>query len=311
MGTEITGIVITLFIECLIFALVSPNFLRPNNIFAVLRMISITGIVAVGMTMVLIAGYFDLSVGSTLGLSGILAGYLIVKVGVPLPLAIAASLSTGALIGLGIGLLVTRLQINAFIVTLGFLSVARGLVYVISPGANINVRSPVILFLGQGQIGHIIPIQVVIMILLVIIGEFFMRRTVTGRYIYATGGNSWAAKLTGIKINRITILVFIITGLLAAFAGIVYIGKLGTAEVIAGSGLELEIIAAVIIGGTSLKGGKGSVVGSLIGAAIVGVLKNGFVLIGMPIAGQTIGTGVIIILAVTIDSIRSGKRSIG
>lgn len=147
------------------------------------------------------------------------------------------------------------------------------------------------------------------MLVIVVIGVLFLRYSVTGRYIYSVGGNERAARLSGINVERIRMLVFILTSSLTAFAGIITIGKLGSAEVIAGTGSEIDIIAAVIIGGTSLSGGKGSIVGSIIGAAIIGVLRNGFVLLGLPIAAQIIGIELVIILSVIIDNIRT-KREI-
>jgi ribose transport system permease protein len=300
---EILGIIITLIIECIILTVLSPYFLTAKNILNVLRSISINAIVAVGMTMVLISGGLDLSVGSVIGLGGMATAFFLAK-GLTLPLSLIIGIGFGTIIGYAISLLVTKLNINSFIVTLGFLSVARGIVYLFSTGANIRVTNEVLIFLGQGRLG-LVPVPVIIMILIVIIGVLFLRFSVTGRYIYAVGGNERAARLSGINVERIRVLVFIITSSLAAFAGIITIGKLGSAEVIGGQGAEIDIIAAVIIGGTSLAGGKGSIVGSIIGAAIVGVLRNGFVLLGLPIAAQIIGIGLVIILSVTIDSIRN------
>jgi len=304
--TNTLGIVITLVIECIILSVLSPYFLTSRNLLNVMRSISITGIVAVGMTMVLISGGLDLSVGSVIGLGGVVTAFLITHLGISMPLAIILGICSGSLIGLSIGLLVTKLNINSFIVTLGFLSVCRGIVYIFSTGANIKVTDPLILWLGQGRVGSV-PVPAILMIVIVILGSLFLKYTVIGRFIYAVGGNERSARLSGVNVERIRKFVFILTSSLAAFSGIIMIGKLGTAEVIGGTGAEIDIIAAVIIGGTSLSGGKGSAVGSIIGAAIIGVLRNGFILLGLPIAAQTIGIGLVVILSVSIDSIRTKR----
>ena len=301
---EIIGIIITLVIECLILTLLSPYFLTANNLLNVMRSISINAIVAVGMTLVLISGGLDLSVGSVIGLGGMTTAFFLTNMGLSLPFALIIGICSGSLIGLAISLLVTKLNINSFIVTLGFLSVARGIVYLYSTGANIRVTNEIVLWLGQGRFG-LVPIPVIIMLIIVALGVFFLRYTKIGRYIYSVGGNERAAKLSGINIERIRMLVFILTSSLAAFAGIITIGKLGAAEVIGGTGAEIDIIAAVIIGGTSLAGGKGSIIGSIVGATIIGVLRNGFILLGLPIAAQIIAIGFVIILSVTIDSLRT------
>jgi ribose transport system permease protein len=273
-----------------------------------MRSISITGIVAAGMTMVLISGGLDLSVGSVIGMGGIITAFCLTKLGWSLPVALFLGIGSGAVVGLCISLLVTRLNINSFIVTLGFLSVCRGIVYIFSTGANIKVDEKLILWLGQGRIGNV-PVPAIIMIIVVIITSLFLKYTAVGRYIYAVGGNERSARLSGINVERIRMFVFILTSSLAAFSGIIMIGKLGTAEVIGGMGTEIDIIAAVIIGGTSLAGGRGTIIGSIIGAAIIGILKNGFILLGLPIAAQTIGIGMVVILSVTIDSIRTKRAA--
>ncbi len=306
--TSILGIIITLIVECLILSFLSPYFLTARNLLNVMRSISITGIVAAGMTMVLISGGLDLSVGSVIGMGGIITAYCLTNLGWSLPISLFMGIASGAFVGLCISLLVTKLNINSFIVTLGFLSVCRGVVYIFSTGANIRVDEKLILWLGQSRIGNV-PVPAVIMIVVVIIATLFLKYTVIGRFIYAVGGNERSARLSGINVERIRMFVFILTSSLAAFSGIIMIGKLGTAEVIGGTGAEIDIIAAVIIGGTSLAGGRGTVIGSIIGAAIIGVLKNGFILLGLPIAAQTIGIGLVVILSVTIDSIRTKRAS--
>ena len=301
------GVFLVFVAECIILSILSPYFLKVSNIFNVLKSISFIGITSIGMTMLIITGAFDLSVGSVAGLGGMVTAALITKVGVNPVLSLLTGIATGIFIGFFMATLVNKLGINAFIVTLGMLSIARGFTYLIAKGSNIFIKSKGILFLGQGYLGKV-PVPVILMAILVVIGSLFLRFTVFGRYIYAVGGNERAARLAGIQVNKIRLIVFMICSSLAAFSGIVVAGMLGSAEMTAGTGLELDVIAAVIIGGTSLSGGKGTVVGSLIGAAIMGVLRNGFVLLGIPYEVQVISIGVVIILAVVFDSLKSKRR---
>ncbi len=305
------GVLIALIVEIIILSVLSPYFLKPENIFNILRSISIIGVVSIGMTMLIISGGLDLSVGAVLGLSGMVTGALMTRMGLPTVLAIFCGLVVGGIIGIANGLLVTKLKINALIVTLGMLSIARGLTYTISKGSNIFVKtSPGIIYLGRGYIGKV-PFSVIVMLVLVVFGTLFLNYTVLGRHIYAVGGNERASKLAGVQVNKVRLIVFVITSVLAAFAGLISAGMLSSAEISAGTGLELDVIAAVIIGGASLSGGKGTIIGSLIGAAIMGILKNGFILLGLPHAVQTISIGIVIILAVVIDSIRINRQTIG
>jgi ribose transport system permease protein len=300
------GVFISLAVEFALMSILSPYFLSALNLFNVLKSFSIIGIISVGMTMVIIAGGLDLSVGSMVGLGGMVAAALMGRVGVHPVLSVLAGVGVGLLVGFTISLLVNLLRINAIIVTLAMLSIVKGFTYMISKGSNIFIRSDAVNFLGQGYLG-MVPFPVILMVIFAALGTVFLKYTVVGRQIYAVGGNERAAKLAGIPVNRIRALVFMSTSAIAAFSGIVMGGMLGSAEMTAGTGLELDVIAAVIIGGTSLKGGRGNVIGSLIGAAIMGILRNGFILLGFSFEAQIISIGVVIILAVTMDSLRTGK----
>ncbi len=301
------GVYVALIVECFLLSVLSPYFLSVNNLFNIMKSFTFTGISAVGMTMLIINGGLDLSVGSMIGLGGMVTAALMEKLSVYPLIAILGGLSVGAFSGFFIATIVNKLKINSFIVTLGMLSVLRGFTYLISEGSNIFINSSAIKYLGQGYVGKM-PFSVILMLIFVIIGALFLRFSVLGRQIYAIGGNERAAWLAGIQVDKVRMIVFINTGVLAAFAGIVASGMLGSAEMTAGTGLELDVIAAVIIGGASLKGGRGSVVGSLVGAAIMGVLRNGFILIGLQYEAQVISIGLVIILAVVLDSLRSGKK---
>jgi ribose transport system permease protein len=277
------GVIFALLVEIVLISILSPFFLQANNIFNVLKSMSIIAIVGTGMT---------------------IAAALMGRMGFNPILSVLAGIGVGMAIGFVISLLVNRLKINSIIVTLAMLSIVRGFTYMISRGSNIFIKSAAVNFLGQGYIG-IVPFPVILMIVFVALGTVFLRFTVIGRQIYAIGGNERAAKLAGIQVNKVRTIVFVATSALAAFSGLVMGGMLGSAEMTAGTGLEMDVIAAVIIGGASLKGGRGTIVGSLIGAAIMGILRNGFILLGFSYEAQIISIGVVIILAVTIDSLRT------
>ena len=301
------GVILAFVVECVLLTIISPFFLTTANLFNVLKSFSYTGIIAVGMTMLIVVGALDLSVGSMMGLGGMITAALMTRVGVNPWVSVLAGLASGAAAGYVISLLVNLLKINSFIVTLGMLSVARGLTYLISKGSNIFMKAKGVNFLGQGYLG-MVPFPVIIMLVLVVLGSIFLSKTVRGRQIYAIGGNERAASLAGVPVNQVRAIAFVLTSVLAAFAGVIAGGMLGSAEMVAGTGVELDVIAAVIIGGASLKGGKGTIAGSIIGAAIMGVLRNGFILIGLPYEAQVISIGLVIILAVVIDSLRSSRR---
>lgn len=284
-------------------------FLTTGNLFGVARAFSLTAIVAIGQTLVILTGGIDLSVGSVLALSGLSTGMLLQR-GFPFPVAVLAGLLVGALIGLTNGLLVTRVGLPPFIATLGTLSIGRGLVYVLTKGYPVTVpyEYKEFIWLGQGYI-WIIPVPVIIMVLLTIVGTIFLGFTTYGRYIYAVGGNPEAARLAGIPVERVRLLVYVASSTLAALAGLILVARLVSAQPSAGLGFELPVIAASIIGGTSLMGGEGTVLGAVLGAAIMGVLENGMVLLGVSTYAQQAVTGTVIILAVSLDIWQKRRRA--
>lgn len=286
----------------------SQYFLTRNNIFGVMRAFSLTAIMAIGETMVIIANGIDLSVGSVMGLSGLLAGMLM-GAGYPVMIAVVAGLLVGAGMGLANGAMITGFRLPPFIATLGMLSIGRGLIYVLTNGYPVTVAetNTGFLYLGQGYIGPV-PFPVVLMLLLTVAGAVFLGRTHIGRYIYALGGNEQATRLSGIRVNRIKLLLYTLSGLLAGVAGVVLLARLVSAQPSAGLGYELPVIAAAVIGGSSLSGGEGSIIGTIIGAALMGVLENGMVLLGVNTYAQQAVTGSVIILAVSLDMWRKRSR---
>lgn len=306
------NILLALIFIVIIMSAASPYFLKQDNIFNVLRGMSTIGIIAIGQTMVIITGGIDLSVGSLMAVSSMLTARLItVHGGNPL-LAVICGLSFGLFLGTVSGVIITRFKINPFITTLGMLSVGRGLTYLLATGvkgsvaSNIPMQNESIIFLGSGYLGPV-PFSVVLLLFLVIVATIFLNRTVPGRYIYAVGSNERSARLSGVPVNKIRVFVYAITGFFCALAGIIMTGRLSTAATNIGVGSELDVIAAVVIGGASLQGGEGTVTGAVIGATIMAIVRNAFVLLNIPNHFQTITIGVVIVLAVGLDQLLKGK----
>ena len=309
MHTKEFGVFCALVLLIVVMSIASPYFFQTQNIFNVLRNMSTIGIMSIGVTMIIITGGIDLSVGSLLAVSGMFTARLMYLGTHPL-LAFIAGLLMGTMLGAVNGLVITKVKVNPFITTLGMLSIARGLTFFLATGirgsvaSNIAMKNPVINFLGGGYIG-VVPFPVIEMAILVAVFSYFLKHTVLGRQIYATGSNMEAARLSGVQVKRVQIFVYTLTGTLCGLAGIMSGGLLETAATNAGTGTELDVIAAVVIGGTSLTGGEGTIIGAVIGAAIMAILKNAFVLLHLPAFVQTITIGIVIILAVATDTLRN------
>jgi ribose transport system permease protein len=297
-----------LIIIVIIMSMLSPYFMTRDNIFNVLRGMSTIGIMAIGQTMVIITGGIDLSAGSLLAVSSMLTARLLTVHDQNAFVAVFCGLAFGLLLGTISGLIITRFKINPFITTLGMLSIGRGLTYLLATGvkgtvaSNIPMKNESVVFLGNGYLG-IVPFSVIILLFLVILATVFLNRTVPGRYIYAIGSNERSARLSGVPVEKIRIFVYAISGFFCALAGIIVTGRLSTAATNIGIGNELDVIAAVVIGGASLQGGEGTVTGAIIGATIMAIVRNAFVLLHIPNHFQTITIGIVIILAVGIDQI--------
>ncbi len=295
-----------------VMSVASPYFFNAENLFNVLRNMSTVAIVSVGVTMVIITGGIDLSVGSMLAVSSMLTARLMWE-GLPAPAAFLCGLVFGIALGVANGLIITRIKVNPFITTMGMMSIARGLTYYLATGvkgavaSNIPFKHPVLNFLGSGYL-WVIPMPVVSMAVLVAAATFFLRNMVLGRQIYAIGSNQEAARLSGVNVERVQLFVYGLTGCMSAYAGVVNAGLLATAATNAGTGLELDVVAAVIIGGASLSGGAGTIYGAVLGACIMALLRNAFVLLRLPAFVQTITIGVVLILAVASDGLRTRSR---
>ena len=294
------GIYIAFAVLIIIMAILSPVFLKPANILNILRQTSINGIIAVGMTLVILTGGIDLSVGSILALSAVIAASFAHPGEHNIIFPLVAGLSVGLLCGLINGFIIAWNKIAPFIVTLAMMTITRGLALVYTNGRPVIDLSDTYNKIGSSYLAAV-PVPVIIFILIVSAGMFLLKYTKFGRHIYATGGNEMAANISGINTKRVIIRVYSLAGLLSGLAGIVLSARVMSASPAIGQGYELDAIAAVVIGGTKLTGGVGSIAGTIIGALIIGVMNNGLDMLNISSYWQLFVKGVIILLAVIMD----------
>ncbi|GLS03064.1 ribose ABC transporter permease [Chitiniphilus shinanonensis] len=300
------GPFLALLLVCAGLAFMSPDFLSVGNLMNVLRQVSINALIAFGMTLVILLGGIDLSVGSILALASVFTA-MMMRAGYDPILATLVGVLSGAVMGCVNGLVVAKGKVAPFIATLGMMTVLRGLSLVFSNGSPITgFQSDFFSMLGGGYLAGLVPIPVVWTLLMFALFWFVLKKTVFGRHVYATGGNAEAAMLSGVKTNRVQIGVYTISGAMAAMAGMVLTSRLNSAQPTAGMGYELDAIAAVVLGGTSLAGGRGWIFGTLVGVLLIGVLNNGLNLLGVSSFYQQVIKGSVILLAVLLD--RSGKK---
>ena len=283
-----------------------PNFATTNNLYLVSRQIALTAIIALGVFFVILTSGIDLSVGSIVGLSGFTCG-LAMAAGLHPLLAIVVGLLTGAAVGAVNGAIVAYIGVTPFIVTLGMLGVARGIIMVIKHGDSVREISKSFIDAGNGSLLGI-SVPVIILIIVAVISHVILKYTVFGRRVYAIGGNEEATALSGINTRNVKFLTYVICGMFCAVTGILYVARFQSAQADAGKGIELDAIAATVIGGTSLMGGEGSVIGVLIGGAIMGVIRNGLVLLEVSSFWQELIIGAIIVMAAIMDIVRSRRR---
>jgi ribose transport system permease protein len=298
------GILIFLGLLVLVFYLLQPNFLSAQNIRAMLIAVSFVGIIAVGQTLLLVGGEFDLSVGSNAGLSAIVSAWLMTSGGLPVPLAILGGLACGAGVGLVNALVVVRLGIPAFIATLGMYYSAAGLTLLVSHGYPIYPLPGVIGEIGTSSVFFGLGWSFVILLLLALVADFALRRTTVGRNLYATGGNKEIARLVGINTRLYKTACFVLTGALAALAGMLVMASLAAGSTSIGQGWELLVIAGVVVGGVSLFGGVGTVLAGIIGMLLLQVVQSGLVVVGVSPNWQQVAVGLIMVAAVGLDLFR-------
>jgi len=301
------NVFVALIVVGALISLATPYFLTTNNLMGVFRSFSMTAIMSIGMVMVIITGGIDLSVGSVMGLASLVTA-LGFGAGLPTAICVLAGLVVGVLFGAFNGLLITGIGLPPFIATLGSLSIGRGLMYIITEGVPVTPDTPdVFSWLGQGYVG-LVPVPVIIMIVMTIGFSILMQRTRFGRHVYATGGNEQAARLSGVKTNRVKLSVYVLSGTISALAGVISFSRYLSAEPASGFGAELDVIAAAAIGGASLSGGVGSVAGAVIGAALAGIIANGVVLMNINTYAQQAITGAVILIAVSLDVLRKRRK---
>lgn len=308
---ENLGIIVAFLVLCVflsVFPKTSGSFFTRQNIFNVLRQISTNLFLACGMTMVIILGGIDLSVGSIIALSGCISAGCVARYNLPLPIALLMGLLVGLLVCMFNGAVISKTTIPAFIVTLATMNIAKGLAYVYTGGSPVRVVTKEWQFLGAGYVG-IFPTPVVILVIVLIITAIIMNKTKMGRHMYAVGGNQQAAEFSGIKVEKVKFFVHAFSGLMAGLAGIVLASRMYSGQPTAGDGAEMDAIAAVVVGGTSMAGGSGKIGGTIIGGLIIGVLNNGLNLLNVNSFWQYVVKGVVILLAVFLDYFRNkGKK---
>lgn len=309
--SAVSALFLTVF---LVFAVQNDRFATPDNLFNVARQYSELAVVSVGLTMVIITGGIDISVGSVVGLSSILVGVLARRLGLNIWPACATAVLAGLACGMINGLAVTKLRIQPIVATLATMSAARGLAFVLSEARSISGFPDSFTKMGQYALGPIpalgyIPLPVVVALSLVILGIIILRHTAFARGIYAVGSSEEAARLSGTNVFGVKMFVYSFTGLLCGLGGVMMAARIGSSVPDAGAGFEFEAITAVVMGGSSLKGGEGSIVGTVIGVAVMGILRNGLNLTGVPNIWQVLFLGVMLILAVLADNLRGALRS--
>ena len=299
------GPLLALVAVCIGLAFMNSDFLTVDNSFDVLRQVSINAVIAFGMTLSILLGGIDLSVGSILAVSSVLAA-MTMKAGHGAALAAGVAILAGGGMGSLNGAIIAKGNVAPFIATLGTMTLLRGAALVLSNGSPISgFSSNAFAMLGGGYVAHQIPVPVVLMLAMFAVFWFVLTRTVFGRHVYATGGNAEAARLSGVNTDRVQVLVYTVSGAMAALAGVILTSRLDSAQPTAGAGYELDAITAVVLGGTSLAGGRGWIFGTLVGALLIGVLNNGLNLMGVSAFYQQVVKGSVILLAVLLD--RGGK----
>jgi ribose transport system permease protein len=300
------AIVGVLLILIAMFTTLSDRFLTYQNLLIIVRQVAMLGISAVGMTCVILTAGIDLSVGSMMAISNIIAAQLMAKVGMPIFPAICITLLITAVIGLISGIFVAYVKVPALITTLSMMTLLRGFSYILSNGLPVWGLPEGFKKIGQGYVG-VIPIPVIIMLFIFFLGWVFLNRTKIGRYVYGLGGNREAVRLSGVYTARIEVLVFMISAFLTGIAGIIMLSRINAGRPNIGIGYELDVITAVLWGGVSIMGGAGSILGVLVGVLIIGILSNGMVLIDISEYYQQVTKGVVLLLAVIFDTMAKRK----
>lgn len=305
---EKVGIFTILILEIIIFAVAKDNFLTSNNLFLVARQVSFTGIAAVGMTMVLLVGEIDISVGSILAFTGCLCATLMTKHNVPVAVAFIVAIVLSCVFGMVTGTLVAVLKIPSLIATLAMQTIIKGFTYLMTGGASVPGIPDSYKFLGQGFVFGAVPVPVIVMLVVFAIGFVFLNKTYHGRRIYAVGGNKEASRLSGIRTKGVVIATFVTSAVTAGIAGILMAARLGTGQPSTGADFAMDVLTATVLGGVSLQGGKGAVLNVLVGSFIIGILSNGLVMLNVLEYWQWIIKGIVFLFAVAMSNLGSYRQ---
>lgn len=297
-------LIVALLILCIILSISNPKFMTLTNFLNIIRQTSYIGIMAVGMTFVIISAGIDLSVGSIAAFAGIIFGLAFHQLGLPWPFALTLALAGGMFVGTISGFSSSYLRIPAFVVTLGMLSIVRGTVMILTSGSPISPFPSQFTFIGDGLLLGI-PFPAILYLIILLIAFFILKKTAYGREVYAVGGNLEAARLSGVNVKQIQMSVYIISGLMAAMGGLIMTARINSAVPGLGTGTELDAIAAVCVGGTSLYGGKGSIWGTMIGTLLMTVIRNGLNILNISTWWQSVAVGLILIVAVFVSTRKS------
>lgn len=293
--------VILLLIVVVFFSVGTDSFLAAKNMINILRQVAVLSILTCGMTYVIISGGMDLTVGSMLGLTGVICAKLLTQAQLPAAAAIILTVLIATVFGTITGILIVKLEVPAIVITLGMMTVARGLAYIISSGLPIYDIPENVVAIGQGYIG-IIPIPVIIMLIIVVIAAFILNKSYIGRYVYAIGGNEEATRLAGVSVEKMKIGLYSASAFLAGIAGVILMARVSSGAPASGTGMEMDVVTAVVIGGVSINGGKGKMSGAFIGALLIGVLSNGLTIMNIGEYYQQVVKGAVLILAVAFDT---------
>lgn len=298
---------IIVIIEFLFFGLLSDTFLTSRNILTIFRQISITSIMSFGAAFVFMSGNIDLSVGSIVSITGCVSAYLFAYCGVSIPICIIAGLSIGMIIGIVNGILVTKAMMPAMIATLGMSQILSGLALLLTNGVPVYDVGTSWKAIFQTQLLGVIPLPIIYMLILMLIASYVLKKTYFGRYVYAVGSNAEAARLCGINKDLIRIVTFVISGAASAFSGILLLSRVNSGQPAGGTGMEMDVLTALVVGGISITGGRGHLINAIAGVLVVGVLNNGLVNIGVTEFWQQVIKGTVLVAAVAFDSIQSQR----
>lgn len=301
------GIILLLLVEIVVFSLSSKNFLTVNNLFLVARQVSFYGIAAVGMTMVLLVGHIDISVGAILAFSGCLTATLMTEMNLPIFVAVLISISLSGFFGLITGTITTMLNIYSLITSLAMQIIIKGITFLMTRGASVSNLPKEFKYFGQGFTLEVVPVPVIIMLVTFILGFIILNTTYLGRRIYSVGGNSEAARLSGIHTKSIVIITFVASGITAGIAGVLMAARLGVGQPSTGADFAMDVLTATMLGGISLQGGKGFILNALLGSFIIGILTNGLVMLGVLEYWQWIIKGIVFVTAVAMSSFEAKK----